>query len=82
MKTPNHINETGSCSFCGAPYTHYGNNPEPIKPFHLRCCDKCNWEKVIPWRMGKVPGALGTWEDQQQQQEALKEALRGEFLPD
>ena len=26
-----------------------GNNAEPVKKG--RCCDKCNWEKVIPARL-------------------------------
>jgi hypothetical protein len=27
------ISETGSCALCGQSYDHFGNNPEPIKPF-------------------------------------------------
>jgi len=48
------IPETGTCSICGGPYEHWGNNPEPIAQFAKRCCDKCNHEKVIPARMCAV----------------------------
>lgn len=48
------IEETGTCSLCGKPYEHWGNNPEPIKRLHERCCDQCNHEKVIPARMYPV----------------------------
>ena len=45
------IKKTGKCSLCGDKYTHYGNNPEPLKRYHERCCDECNKNKVIPERM-------------------------------
>jgi hypothetical protein len=28
----------------------YGNSPWPLKP-RGKCCDKCNWESVIPARL-------------------------------
>jgi hypothetical protein len=77
MKT-NKPNETGVCSICGAPYSHFGNNPEPVKNFDERCCDKCNWEIVIPMRMDEPPGCLGSWETQVVYQDALrKQQLEG-----
>ena len=50
------IKETGKCSLCGNEYTHYGNNPEPLKEFEERCCDRCNMMKVIPARLKGVKG--------------------------
>ena len=43
--------KTGKCSLCDGTYTHYGNNPEPLKRFRERCCDDCNATKVIPVRL-------------------------------
>ena len=45
--------ETGVCCLCGGTYTHYGNNPYPLcdeDDDSSRCCDACNWRKVIPAR--------------------------------
>ena len=67
------MTETGTCSLCGQQYTHWGNNPAPLKEFEERCCDKCNHEKVIPARMGRPPGGLGTWEEHQAAMELLKQ---------
>lgn len=39
------------CSICGEHYDGYGNNPEPVKDYHERCCDGCNKHFIIPWRM-------------------------------
>lgn len=45
------------CSLCGGPVEAwpggygYGHNPEPLKPIEERCCDDCNWTKVIPARL-------------------------------
>ena len=37
------INETGTCALCGGPYTHWGNNPQPVLPkYEQRVCDDCN----------------------------------------
>lgn len=40
------------CSICKKEYTGWGNNAEPINDG--RCCDECNWKKVIPARMKKL----------------------------
>lgn len=40
-----------SCVICGELQYGYGNNPQPVVD-HGLCCDKCNYEKVIPARMG------------------------------
>jgi len=44
----------GKCSLCGGVYTHWGNNPEPLKRIEERCCDDCNATKVIPARLVKI----------------------------
>ena len=45
-------NETGTCSICGKEYTHWGNNAQPINDG--RCCDECNYTKVLPARFDLV----------------------------
>jgi len=46
------------CCLCGEEYEGYGNNPAPLmkdtdkKP--NRCCDKCNYEKVLPERIKRA----------------------------
>ena len=43
------IPETGKCCFCGGEYTMYGNNPDPVcTDPKASCCDKCDWEIVLP----------------------------------
>lgn len=45
--------EIGVCCLCGGTYTHFGNNPYPLcdeDDDSSRCCDACNWRKVIPAR--------------------------------
>jgi hypothetical protein len=66
------MTETGTCSLCGGPYTHWGNNPSPLKDIEERCCDRCNYEKVIPARMGLIPGGLGSWEQAKTQNELAR----------
>jgi len=44
----------GTCSLCGNPYNNWGNSPIPLKSYHERCCDNCNFTKVIPARMGLI----------------------------
>lgn len=52
MKTKTRTyNQAGKCSLCTGTYVNYGNNPEPLKEFHERCCDKCDMKYVIPARM-------------------------------
>lgn len=62
------INETGVCSICGAPYEHFGNNPYPVRDVDERCCDKCNWEVVVPIRMNRPVRYLGTYAELQRMQ--------------
>jgi hypothetical protein len=50
------MTETGTCSLCGGPYDHFGNNPEPLKDVEERCCDNCNTSKVIPARLRRIYG--------------------------
>lgn len=40
------------CCFCEVEITDGGNDPEPIVVDNPtdRCCDGCNWNKVIPSR--------------------------------
>ncbi len=38
----------------------YGNNPEPLKRYEERCCDKCNFKIVIPERIRRLTAQLST----------------------
>jgi hypothetical protein len=50
-----------TCCFCGCEIDDgFGNNPEPLKSYPNRCCDKCNMEIVIPERIERVK-AKGSW---------------------
>lgn len=45
--------EIKTCCICGEKIEGWGNNPWPIKE-DGECCDKCNYEKVIPARIKKM----------------------------
>jgi len=47
-KTVKNENEH-KCSICGKKYVGYGNNAWPINDG--RCCDACNYNRVIPARL-------------------------------
>ena len=40
-----------TCCLCGRLKNDYGNNPAPLKPNNLKCCDDCNENIVIPARV-------------------------------
>ena len=42
--------ELKKCCICGKKFDGWGNNPYPARE-KGECCDKCNWEIVIPMRM-------------------------------
>jgi len=42
------------CSLCGEESVGFGNNPEPLAPYKQRCCDDCNWTRVVPARLSIV----------------------------
>jgi hypothetical protein len=39
------------CVLCGEGIEEWGNNPEPVSSVG-RCCNACNWNEVIPARLG------------------------------
>ena len=41
------------CCICGKPFNETGHNPAPVKE-RGACCDKCNYEVVIPERLRKI----------------------------
>lgn len=43
-------NQLKICCICGQLFNEYGNDPYPVKE-HGQCCNKCNWDKVIPARV-------------------------------
>tara|TARA_R100000315_G_C5106445_1_gene60872 strand:+ start:54 stop:464 length:411 start_codon:yes stop_codon:yes gene_type:complete len=45
--------EDDHCVLCGDGIEDWGNNPEPVSSVG-RCCDACNWNEVIPARIGAL----------------------------
>lgn len=45
---------THTCVICGEKFAGWGNNAAPLA--NGICCDDCNWEKVIPARIGALGG--------------------------
>jgi hypothetical protein len=43
--------ETNKCSVCDESYEGMGNN---ASPFSGRCCDACNWFRVMPARCAGI----------------------------
>ncbi len=40
------------CCLCSADAGKYGHNPEPLVEFENgRCCDDCNYNIVLPYRL-------------------------------
>ena len=48
-------NNSYRCCLCHAYFTGYGNDPFPVKS-KGRCCDLCNFTKVIPARINAIKG--------------------------
>lgn len=46
--------EEKTCVICGMKYRGFGNNAEPVKSG--QCCDYCNFNKVLPARLGRIRG--------------------------
>ena len=42
--------QTNKCCICGREFLGFGNNPAPYKE-NGRCCNRCNYDYVIPSRM-------------------------------
>ena len=42
-----------TCCICNGSYVGFGNNAEPI--MDGECCNKCNYEEVIPARLSTFP---------------------------
>ena len=51
---------TLTCCLCGDTFVGWGNNPYPlsVNPDD-RCCDKCNYTKVIPARLARIAESYG-----------------------
>jgi len=45
-----------TCCLCGSEEFGYGNNPDPLGKLPKRCCDTCNYSKVIPARIEMMMG--------------------------
>lgn len=56
----------------------YGNNPQPVRK-RGKCCDKCNYNKVLPARMGGLVD-FGSWEEYLLQQKVFAIASYPELL--
>lgn len=47
------INNEWKCVLCKTWCRGWGNNPGPLSMKGI-CCDKCNIDKVIPARLGRL----------------------------
>jgi hypothetical protein len=56
-------NKKEKCCICKKEFIGYGNNAWPIEDFG-RCCDKCNYTRVIPERINKLKTKLKRVESQ------------------
>ena len=45
-----------TCCLCGEDQFGYGHNPAPLEKMPKRCCDTCNFTKVIPARIEMMTG--------------------------
>ena len=48
------------CCLCDKTFEGYGNNPAPVKNEGL-CCNKCNWDIVIPARLRQSNRLQAEW---------------------
>lgn len=51
-----HWDREARCIICREPYEGFGHNPDPVAQ-EGRCCDHCNWAKVIPARIARMQEA-------------------------
>lgn len=48
-------NKKIKCCFCNREITFLeSNNPEPLMEYPNRCCNECNYIKVIPARIANI----------------------------
>ena len=47
---PRSFERTYICCLCHKEYKGNGNNPYPLKSAIYECCNRCNFEKVLPAR--------------------------------
>lgn len=58
------------CCICKGHLSNpYGNNPQPVRK-RGKCCDKCNYDKVLPARMGGLIN-FGSWEEHLLQEKVM-----------
>jgi len=65
-----------TCSICQRDFTEYGNNAWPVN--EGTCCNECDWLVVIPARLHRRPGSLGSYEDFLKVQAAVNAAFEKE----
>jgi len=76
------INMPGSayiCCLCGSDEFGYGNNPAPLDQMPNRCCDACNYTKVIPARMEMMFAENRGFSSEDSQDEAAAAIIGGIF---
>jgi|SRR5215475_7656406 len=67
------------CCICEKEFTGWGNNPEPIKRYPDRCCNRCNNNIVIPWRVQFGRDFAPTWIRHGLGKSVVREWLRTPF---
>jgi len=50
---------TLTCCLCGKEFVGWGNNPSPLADEDKKCCDECNYTKVIPARLAEIAEHYG-----------------------
>jgi len=76
------INMPGSvyvCCLCGSDEFGYGNNPAPLDQMPNRCCDACNYTKVIPARIEMMFAENRGFSSEDSQDEAAAAIIGGIF---
>ena len=74
--------ETNSvtCCLCGRTIEGYGNNPFPLSENEDdRCCDNCNWTKVIPARIAMDEDANTLHDFQEESRDTIRDTINDEI---
>ena len=67
------------CCLCGEAEFGYGNNPAPLDQMPNRCCDACNYTKVIPARIEMMFAENRGFSSEDSQDEAAAAIIGGIF---
>ena len=70
-----------TCCLCGSTFIGWGNNPFPLSEKEDdRCCDECNYTKVIPARLAKIAEDYGKLITQAEMEDLAAEVSSGDTV--